>query len=246
MKRLVCEICGGTDIIKDGGVFVCESCGCKYTIEEVKKLMIEGTVQIEGTVVIDNTSKVENLLLNAKRAFEDSRYVQAQELYGQVLNEDPNNAMAILYEGLSIGWQGNTVRYTIDKARDATLRALDIAFSNNGGDDEFEVFALLTVAEMEKLGTALISLCVKYQVDALQRYKNTLDELTYRSNRMDVVYGDFEGLQRELKFAENNQNEKVREQELILKRTLNLMLDVFRKSISFCKAGYCFKDQTLV
>ena len=31
MKKLVCEMCGSTDLIKDGGVFVCRYCGCKYS-----------------------------------------------------------------------------------------------------------------------------------------------------------------------------------------------------------------------
>ena len=38
MKALTCEMCGSTDLIKDGGVFVCQSCGTKYTVEEAKKM----------------------------------------------------------------------------------------------------------------------------------------------------------------------------------------------------------------
>lgn len=37
MKQMVCEMCGGTDLIKKDGVFVCQTCGCKYSIEEAKK-----------------------------------------------------------------------------------------------------------------------------------------------------------------------------------------------------------------
>ena len=43
MKRLTCEMCGSTDLMKDGGVFVCQSCGCKYSVEEARKMMVEGT-----------------------------------------------------------------------------------------------------------------------------------------------------------------------------------------------------------
>lgn len=50
MKQLTCEMCGGTDLIKQDGVFVCQSCGCKYSIEEAKKMMVEGTVEVAGTV----------------------------------------------------------------------------------------------------------------------------------------------------------------------------------------------------
>jgi len=40
MKQLTCELCGGTDLIKQDGVFVCQNCGTKYSVEEAKKMMI--------------------------------------------------------------------------------------------------------------------------------------------------------------------------------------------------------------
>ena len=55
MKRLVCEMCGGTDLVKQDGVFVCQNCGTKYSVEEAKKMMIEGTVKIDGTVKVEKT-----------------------------------------------------------------------------------------------------------------------------------------------------------------------------------------------
>ena len=41
MKQLICEMCGGNDLIKQDGVFVCQNCGTKYTVEEAKKMMKE-------------------------------------------------------------------------------------------------------------------------------------------------------------------------------------------------------------
>lgn len=41
MRKIVCEICESTDFIKDDGLFVCRGCGCKYSIEEAKKMMKE-------------------------------------------------------------------------------------------------------------------------------------------------------------------------------------------------------------
>lgn len=40
MKRLTCEMCGGTDLVKQDGVFVCQYCGTKYSTEEAKKQII--------------------------------------------------------------------------------------------------------------------------------------------------------------------------------------------------------------
>lgn len=67
MKQLTCEMCGNTDIVKNEGVFVCQSCGCKYTVEEARKMMVEGTVSVQGTVVIDNTEQINNFIDLAKK-----------------------------------------------------------------------------------------------------------------------------------------------------------------------------------
>lgn len=37
MKQLTCEMCGSTKLIKQDGVFVCQSCGCQYSVEEARK-----------------------------------------------------------------------------------------------------------------------------------------------------------------------------------------------------------------
>lgn len=36
---LTCELCGSTDFLKDQGVFVCQGCGCKYTVEEARAVI---------------------------------------------------------------------------------------------------------------------------------------------------------------------------------------------------------------
>ena len=69
MKRLTCEMCGSTDLIKQDGVFVCQTCGCKYSIEEAKKMMVEGTVDVSGsTVKVDNERNIEKMRTLADRA----------------------------------------------------------------------------------------------------------------------------------------------------------------------------------
>ena len=41
MKKIICEICGSSDMMKQEGVFVCQSCGCKYSAEEIRKMLSE-------------------------------------------------------------------------------------------------------------------------------------------------------------------------------------------------------------
>ncbi len=91
MKRLTCEMCGGTDLIKDGGVFVCQSCGCKYSVEEARKMMVEGTVEVQGVVQVSNAAQVSNLLNMARNAYDSKNYVKTEEFCDQALAMDDKN-----------------------------------------------------------------------------------------------------------------------------------------------------------
>lgn len=99
MKKLTCEMCGSTDLIKKDGVFECQSCGCKYSVEEAKKLMVEGVVEVKVTepVKVDNAEKVSNLYEIARRAKENKNHIQAAKYYDLILQEDPNSWEAQFY-----------------------------------------------------------------------------------------------------------------------------------------------------
>lgn len=94
MKRLTCEMCGSTDMMKEDGVFVCQSCGMKYSVEEAKKMMIEGTVEVQGTVKVDSSDEIENFLIRAKQFEAEYQTEKALEYYNKVLDIDANNQMA--------------------------------------------------------------------------------------------------------------------------------------------------------
>ena len=97
MKQLTCEMCGSTDLMKQDGVFVCQSCGMKYSVEEAKKMMIEGTVDIQGTVQVDNTAFVQKYLANARRARQKEDWSETEKYYNMVEQNDPSNIEAIFY-----------------------------------------------------------------------------------------------------------------------------------------------------
>ena len=56
MKQLTCEMCGSTDLMTQDGVFVCQSCGTKYSVEEAKKMMVEVGVAVE----VKNAAQLES------------------------------------------------------------------------------------------------------------------------------------------------------------------------------------------
>lgn len=97
MKQMVCEMCGSTDLVKQDGMFVCQVCGTKYSVEDAKKMMIEGTVDVQGTVTVDNSSFVERYLANARRAKQKEDWEEVEKYYNLVEQNDPTNIEAIFY-----------------------------------------------------------------------------------------------------------------------------------------------------
>lgn len=97
MKKINCELCGSNQIIKQEGVFICQHCGTKYSIEEAKKMMVEGTVEVTGSVRIDNSGKLEKAIKNARRARNDNNSELAEKYYEEVRDIDPDNWEAIFF-----------------------------------------------------------------------------------------------------------------------------------------------------
>ena len=91
MKQLTCEMCGSTELVKDGGFFVCQTCGTKYSVEDAKKMMIEGTVDVQGTVRVENQSNVEGLMRIARAAFESGNYEKAIDKCDEIISMSSNN-----------------------------------------------------------------------------------------------------------------------------------------------------------
>ncbi|MBQ7007957.1 MAG: hypothetical protein IJN05_01955 [Ruminococcus sp.] len=98
MKKLSCEMCGSVDLIKENGVFVCQFCGCKYSVEEAKKMMIDGNVDVSGSVVkVDTSDELKNLYELARRAKDDNNVECAYQFYSQIVVKDPSSWEAYFY-----------------------------------------------------------------------------------------------------------------------------------------------------
>lgn len=97
MKSMVCEMCGSNDIVKKDGLYVCQFCGTKYSVEDAKKMMIDGTVNVQGTVKIDKSETVQKNLMNARRTYADEDYEEAEKYYGIVREELPDNLEAMFF-----------------------------------------------------------------------------------------------------------------------------------------------------
>lgn len=94
MKALTCEMCGSTDLIKQDGVFVCQQCGTKYSVEEARKMMVEGTVSVQGTVSVDNSNLLDNLYVLGRRAIQKES-IEVVDYYKRILEIDPFSKEAV-------------------------------------------------------------------------------------------------------------------------------------------------------
>ena len=91
MKQLTCELCGSTELIKQDGFFVCQDCGCKYTLEEAKKMML-GSATASG-----NNEKIEKYYKLARTAKEEEDTETAIKYYTLIREEDPESWEAKFY-----------------------------------------------------------------------------------------------------------------------------------------------------
>ena len=97
MNELICEMCGSNNIIKQDGLYVCQSCGTKYSVEEARKMMTGETVEVEGTVKIDSSTDLQNLYEIARRAKDTNNSENGLKYYNEILLKDPNSWEAQFY-----------------------------------------------------------------------------------------------------------------------------------------------------
>lgn len=156
MKQLTCEMCGSSDLIKQDGVYVCQSCGTKYSIEEAKKMMIEGPVDVSGSKVkIDSTDALDNLYLLARRAKSSNNYADAAKYYGIIVQQDPNSWEAnfgyIYYTavGCTIG-QIESATNSVQNSLGSIFKMIDTYEEENKKDDSrIEVYnSVLSLADL--------------------------------------------------------------------------------------------------
>lgn len=123
MKQLVCEMCGSTELIKQDGVFVCQSCGCKYSVEEARKMMVE----VSGTVQVVNSAQLENLINLAKSSIESKNYAKAEDFCNQALAMDDQSYDAWKLKAEAVNGQIGSQNPRIDEVYNCIMTAYDVS-----------------------------------------------------------------------------------------------------------------------
>ncbi len=154
MKQLKCEMCGSADLVKQDGFFVCQNCGVKYSVEEAKKMMVEGIVVVEGTVRIDDSSKIDNYYLMAKNACDAGNTKEAEDYCNKIVEIDPSNYKAWFIKGKVAGWQSSLSNIRVNEAVSCFTKALD-----NAPEDEINNVKTDAASEIFRLSSAIMDLC---------------------------------------------------------------------------------------
>jgi len=134
MKQLACEMCGGTDLIKQEGVFVCQNCETKYSVEDAKKMMVEGAVEVTGTVKVDSSANIDNFLKLAENAIKSENYKEAEDYCNRILEIETKNYTAWVIKGKAAGWQSTIANNRIDESITCFSKAFEFVPEDKRND----------------------------------------------------------------------------------------------------------------
>ena len=155
MKALVCEMCNSPHLVKKDGMYVCENCGTRYTVEEAKKMMIEGSVDVSGsTVKVDNTAAIKNYMAMANNAYTSGNKSEAESYCNKIIEIDPTNYKAWFLKGKAAGWQSTLRNIRIEESINCFTNSVD-----NAPKDEIETIKKEASSEISSLSIALMGLC---------------------------------------------------------------------------------------
>ncbi len=208
MKQLTCEMCGGNEILKQDGVFVCQSCGTKYTVEEAKKMMVEidGPVEVKGTVKVDNSQNITNMSKMADDAFNGGNFQQAYNLYQSILQNDYENAHATFMLGLSSAYLSTLANLNVNELVQSIKKSFKIMEANVAEEDYHQfVFSVLQLTNT--FCCSFHDLAVKHR-NKYQSLKSTAEDFWEHTRKLLFCLENLLLLLPE-KFLANGENEPV-------------------------------------
>ncbi len=162
MKKIVCDLCECTEFTKEGGFFICQGCGTKYSLEEAKSMMkeVEGSAPVSSgapatSVPIGNPNQtqIDNLLLLATNAYSASNNEETEKYCNRAIEYDAMCYKAWMLKGKAIGWSSTITNPRIAEAAHSFKQAVDFA-----PDEEKESLTDEAVEELKRIGLACVSL----------------------------------------------------------------------------------------
>lgn len=128
MKALTCDMCGSNDVLKQDGLFICQVCGTKYSVDEARRMMIEGTVDISGsTVKVDHSESAKAYYILAASAFSAKNYEEAEKYSTKVIEIDPENYEAWYIKGKAAGLLSTLAKLRVEECVHCFSKSIQFA-----------------------------------------------------------------------------------------------------------------------
>lgn len=163
MKRIICELCEGTEFVKFDGLFTCNGCGARYTVEEARGLMKDvaaeniGTSQTNEQVVIKyDEQQLENILVLATSAYDSNNLKEAEKYCNKAIEIDAFCCQAWFLKAKAVGWQSHNDMLRIEEAAHFFGKAIE-----NAPQEQKDEFKEKTVQELKNLGNKLLLINTK-------------------------------------------------------------------------------------
>lgn len=122
MRKLVCELCGSNDFTKDDqGLFVCDYCRTKYTPEQAKSMVVEGTVRV------DRSGEASSLLSLAGNAVSCGNMREALDYSNRALEIDAESATAWYLKGTAVAQMSTREHLRLREMQQAYALAIHCA-----------------------------------------------------------------------------------------------------------------------
>ena len=206
MKKIVCEMCEGSEFLKQDGMFVCQGCGMKYSAEEAKKIMVEDdTAPVVSSAQDD--MQVDNLLKLAKSSFESKNYAQAENFCNQVISMDANNYEAWKLKGEAINYQINANNPRILEVFNCIMTAYRVLDDDGKEENKYDVLDAIKTCfegeidfwldqlEAQRPTTAAVAKAKNTFSDSLDKVTEAFEEMGfdtaegYKKNLMNYFIG---------------------------------------------------------
>ena len=165
MKKMVCEICGESNIVKNGDVFICSSCNCQYSLDAAKKLLQE--VEDDGSAPqpaapATAPSQNDNLIISARNAFATGDSEKAKGLYDRVLETDPENGEATLYSAICAAYKSSVNDARILQINKTVDLAFEYSRKNLGTGKEYLEYCVKASKDLSDVILGLINLYTNF------------------------------------------------------------------------------------
>ena len=181
LKQIICEMCGSNKFIKRDGLYECQYCGCQYTLEEARKLIVEGTVKV------DESDKIVNWIKLADSAFSNSSWSEAYSYYCKVLEIYPEDWKSIYRKALSIGWQSSLGKIRVNETLGGIADGYKMLMSSDKSDEAKALGVILIEQDLLNWINAVQSASEKHAHDYTDRLESACYEYYQRSSLMASI-----------------------------------------------------------